>query len=117
IRSSIEDELHEAAKSDNAEIATRAQRLLEKSEPTPPRRPSGYFKLLSGQPQAPSPTAGRTAPGSFSQQPVLAEGRPLYYDGKMFGQWRMQLQTDLSPTRRTEAIKAIGEFAAHGYGK
>jgi hypothetical protein len=45
-------------------------------------------------------------------------GRPSFtYDGKPFGQWVAQLRRDLSPERRTEAIKALTAFGSHGYGK
>ena len=66
------------------------------------------------------PTTGNTYRRSreFREgMPTLIEKVELHYDGKMFGQWRMQLQTDLSPVLRKEAMYAMAEFASHGYGK
>ncbi len=41
----------------------------------------------------------------------------LRYEGKTFDQWRDAWQTELSPERRTEAVKALAAFGAHGHGK
>jgi HEAT repeat protein len=40
----------------------------------------------------------------------------LRYAGKTFQQWRKELQTELKPEFRAEAIKAMGFFGAAGYG-
>jgi hypothetical protein len=41
----------------------------------------------------------------------------LRYDGKTFTQWRAVLRGDLSPTVRRDAMYALAEFAANGYGR
>jgi hypothetical protein len=40
----------------------------------------------------------------------------LLYEGKDFGYWRNALRNELSVERRTEALRALAAFAAHGYG-
>jgi hypothetical protein len=45
-----------------------------------------------------------------------APAATLRYDGKTFDQWKQQLQTDLSPVLRKEAMYAMREFASHGRG-
>lgn len=90
------------------------------ARPTPARTApkSGSSPTFKPTDAAPALKSKRPRSREFREgMPTLAEEAELKYDGKSFDQWREQLQTDLSPTRRTEAIKAIGEFAAHGYGK
>ena len=41
----------------------------------------------------------------------------LRYHGKSFNQWKTSLQTELSPDRRLEAIRAMAAFGARGYAK
>jgi HEAT repeat protein len=41
----------------------------------------------------------------------------LRYDGKSFEEWRTNLQTELKPERRAEAIKALGKFGVNGYAR
>jgi hypothetical protein len=59
---------------------------------------------------APGPTAGAEPP---AEQPIKKER--LRYDGKSFEQWRDELQTELKPSRRAEALKALEAFANKGY--
>jgi hypothetical protein len=42
---------------------------------------------------------------------------PLRYDGKSFDQWRAVLRTELSAARQTDALVALGAFAANGRSK
>jgi hypothetical protein len=101
MRPEIEAVLQEAAKSKKPEIAARVKSILD------PTRKVQQAEVLS------SATTGAPLASQLPDSP----SRALHYDGKTFEQWRTQLQTDLSPTLRREAISAIGEFAAHGYGK
>jgi len=46
-----------------------------------------------------------------------ADGQSLRYDGKTFDDWAGELTGELSPVKRKEAMEALGQFAAHGYGR
>src|SRR5262249_34382339 len=53
---------------------------------------------------SPPPRGDRGAGGST----------PLRYAGKTLAQWEAEFDTDISPERRTEAIRALSSFAARG---
>ncbi|HLA84977.1 MAG TPA: polysaccharide biosynthesis/export family protein [Thermoguttaceae bacterium] len=41
----------------------------------------------------------------------------LRYEGRTFAEWKTSLETELSPARRIEAIRALASFGARGHGK
>ena len=62
--------------------------------------------------------------GTLSTEPSGALGvkgnlttKNLRYDGADFDYWRNALHDELSVERRIEALRALGAFAAHGYGE
>ncbi len=60
---------------------------------------------------------GASKPQAESDAGRSADKSPLLYDGKTFDQWRDAWQTELSPERRAEAVKALATFGANGYGR
>ena len=70
---------------------------------------------------AAAPEAGRAeAAWAVEAEAPAAPVRPkkaLRYDGRSFDEWRDELETELKPERRTEAIKAFAAFGANGYGR
>ncbi len=52
-----------------------------------------------------------------ADKPQSPPDKDLRFDGKTFDQWLHELRTELSLKRRTEAMQAMGAFAANGYGK
>jgi hypothetical protein len=49
-------------------------------------------------------------------EPVVPK-ESLRYDGKSFGDWLRELETELKPERQVEAIRAFAAFGSRGYGK
>src|SRR4051794_9891899 len=39
------------------------------------------------------------------------------YEGKTFAAWREELETEVKPARRIEAVRAMAAFARNGWGK
>jgi len=77
----------------------------------------GLLRFRS-QPKPPPqtfPTAGPSTQDSSSNNSVVSAD--LTYDGKTFAEWKRDYLTELSPARRTEAVKAFAAFAANGYGQ
>jgi beta-lactamase regulating signal transducer with metallopeptidase domain len=57
------------------------------------------------------------APAAPVAAPAAEEpSKDLRYEGRTFQQWCVEIQTELSPNRRFEAVRALAAFAAHGYG-
>jgi hypothetical protein len=52
-----------------------------------------------------------------SGPPQVSEKQALRYDGKSFEHWRDVLETELNVDRQTEALQALGAFAANGHSK
>ncbi len=104
-----------------------AERLGIQTSPPAPRSANSTPTLAPATSEALAPAtseAARPPARTLRRSREFREGMPtliekveLHYDGKSFDQWRTQLQTDLSPTLRKEAMYAMAEFAAHGYGK
>jgi hypothetical protein len=67
-----------------------------------------------GVQKPPTENAIATPPGL--ERTISGHLPPLRYDGKTFGDWSTILTTDLSPDKRTEAIKAMAAFGANGEG-
>ena len=67
------------------------------------------------QENSPPAIASETKAGS-GKEPAVPKGS-LRYDGKSFGEWRKELETELKADRQVEAIKAFAAFGSRGYGK
>ncbi|MEX2114990.1 MAG: M56 family metallopeptidase [Pirellulales bacterium] len=64
---------------------------------------------LNIEPQSSTPPQRR--PGDPNAMPVLL------YSGQDFDAWAEILRTDLSHEQKAEAVKALGAFGRHGYGR
>jgi beta-lactamase regulating signal transducer with metallopeptidase domain len=67
-----------------------------------------------------SPVSEDSDKASDFAQVFARAARPketLRYDGKSFDEWRDELEAELKPELRTEAIKAFAAFGANGYGR
>jgi hypothetical protein len=53
---------------------------------------------------------------SEAEEPLTDQRQDLRYDGKTFDEWADEFDSELSPVKRKQAMEAMGEFAAHGFG-
>ncbi len=60
--------------------------------------------------------AGAVVPAGQQGPTPQATKQKLRYDGKGFSQWQEIAKTELSPERKTEAIRAMAAFGANGFG-
>ncbi len=76
----------------------------------------GIVRLVDAQEAGgnPAETSPPMTPGE-AKQPLPRE--VFTYEGMGFADWVRILQTELSPKRRTEAMRALGAFGARGYAK
>jgi beta-lactamase regulating signal transducer with metallopeptidase domain len=65
-------------------------------------------------------TSAAGSPQSRTQsepaKPLTDQQQNLRYDGKTFDEWADEFDSELSPVKRKQAMEAMGEFAAHGFG-
>ncbi|HUY36745.1 MAG TPA: HEAT repeat domain-containing protein [Pirellulales bacterium] len=59
--------------------------------------------------------AGTSRPGRVRVAAVDAQR--LRYEGKSFAQWQEQFLTELEPTSRLAALRALAKFGRHGYAE
>ena len=96
----------EPTKTAQAAEATKPQGAAQPKQAEPPRA-----KVES------VPTDARVVSDKVARHPELLgiQAKPkLLYDGKDFDQWANELRTDLSPTRRIEAVEALAAFGEQG---
>jgi HEAT repeat protein/beta-lactamase regulating signal transducer with metallopeptidase domain len=92
----------------------------------------GSFRLwATAADDAPPTTAGTTQaaddfvaaaaeddpPKGQDEKPQRVKKEKLRYGGKGFQQWREELETELKPALRAEAIAALSTFGVNGYAK
>lgn len=58
-----------------------------------------------------------TRMGTLLNVDTVPPREELRYDGRSFRQWRRELQTELNPMRRAEAMRAFSAFGRNGYAK
>jgi hypothetical protein len=94
----------------NYYVADAERRLAENEAKAPPAfnafEPTAQPRTSTAEPRTQSGQAGA----------LTDQQKHLRYDGKTFHEWADEFERELSPVKRKQAMEAMGEFAAHGFG-
>jgi hypothetical protein len=88
-----------------------AERRLAEIEAKTPRAFNLFEPTAQSQPSTAEPPTQ-----SVQVEPLTGQQKNLRYDGKTFDEWVDEFNSELSPVKRKQAMEAMGEFAAHGFG-
>jgi beta-lactamase regulating signal transducer with metallopeptidase domain len=92
-------------------VADAERRLAEIEAKAPPA-----INLFES-PVQPQVSTAKTQRAQAAPERVKPEQKQnLRYEGKTFDEWADEFEGELSPVKRTQALDAMGEFAAHGFG-